>query len=152
MAQTTPWTVNLEEDRGMDLTMLVASTQKLQNDATVPLYEQKKNEILQAATKLVSESNLILSSITSSLTKANTAAQTALQTVSNASTFAVEDAQIASNSAEQAVTAANGYSIQSQILSSEITSLLEKMKTVSINEAVVLYEQIQTKVNLLNKQ
>ncbi len=84
------------------------------------------------------------------MTKANTAAQTALQTVSNASIFAVVDAQIASNSADEAVTAANGYSIQSQILSSEITSLLEKMKTVSINEAVVLYEQIQTKVNLLN--
>lgn len=126
------------------------STQKLQNDATVSLYEQKKNEVLQAATKLVSESNLILSSITSSLTKANTAAQTALQTVSNASTFAVEDAQIASNSAEQAVTAANGYSIQSQILSIEISSLLEKMKTVSTNEAVILYEQIQAKVNSLN--
>ncbi len=84
----------------------------------------------------------MLESTSSSVTLASTI-------LKDASTESIERTQTQKNELEQANLSISNLSNRAKVLSSEITTLLEKIKTASADESVTLYKQMQSKSDLL---
>ena len=124
-----------------DVTSLVATAQNSLKTVSVNL-----------SSTLASQASTIAQSVALASSTTQTTANSITQTIENASTSALSEVSISSNTLNQATTNANSLSVEAQALKDDIATLLTQAQSASTSDAVIIYGQIKTKSDLLNKK